>query len=185
MCLSLIFGRKRGASTESSKTWAVCLTRSLQYNRFLYGGVYVFVTVRDWCSKLNQHRWRILYCLLNVFFLNIYFFCNGELQVVSVSQAQKCTEGCNVATKRLTCLITYVFHFSNDKTSVSASDILLTAVRLCKIPGNCFPNQTGWWKVTAGERFMNRLHSLWCCLPCIWYDRQKPFFITDTYFRFL
>lgn len=63
-------------------------------------------------------------------FSKYIFFRNGELQVVSVSQAQKCTKGCNVATKRLTCLITYVFHFSNDKTSVSASNILLTAVQL-------------------------------------------------------
>lgn len=56
MCLSLLFRRKRGASTESSKTWAVCLAQTLQYNRSLYGGVYVFMTVKDWCSKLNQRR---------------------------------------------------------------------------------------------------------------------------------
>lgn len=28
-------------------------------------------------------------------FSKYIFFCNGELQVVSVSQAQKCTKGCS------------------------------------------------------------------------------------------
>jgi hypothetical protein len=36
-------------------------------------------------------------------FSKYIFFCNGELQVVSVSEAQKCTKGCNIATKRQTC----------------------------------------------------------------------------------
>ena len=37
-------------------------------------------------------------------FSKYIFFCNGELQVVSVSEAQKCIKGCNIATKRQTCL---------------------------------------------------------------------------------
>lgn len=55
-------------------------------------------------TKLNWCRGYIPYCLSSVFFSKYIFFRNGELQVVSVSEAQKYTEVRKAATKRLTCL---------------------------------------------------------------------------------
>lgn len=55
-------------------------------------------------TKLNWCRGHVPYCVLSVFFSKYIFFRSGELKVVSVGEAQKCTKGCKVATKRLTCL---------------------------------------------------------------------------------